>query len=97
LSKGGEGGFLEFVANLHANPFLRDETLHKFFKNITPAPLSPEAVKKFLNSPPPCPSPVTGEGISFLFQQVFPLPAGRGKGEGANSIFFSPSPSEGEG
>jgi hypothetical protein len=31
-------------------------------------------VKKSLKSPPPSPSPIKGEGISFLFQYVSPLP-----------------------
>jgi len=54
------------------------------FHPETPSPLTiiiptlalPEAVKKFPKSPPPCPSPVKREGISFLFQQVYPLPRG---------------------
>jgi hypothetical protein len=44
------------------------------------SPAEPEAVKKFPKSPPPCPSPVKGEGISFLFQQGYPLPHGEREG-----------------
>jgi hypothetical protein len=56
---------------------------YEFFDgHATPAPVSfaptltPEAVKKFPKSPPPCPSPVKGEGISYSFQLVYPSPAG---------------------
>jgi hypothetical protein len=69
-----------------------------FFCRYHPHPGLPRRCKKIHFPPPPCPSPVKGEGISLWISIFFPYPlAGEGRVRGNISIFSQLAPARGRG
>ena len=68
------------------------------FCRYHPHPGLPRRCEEINSPPPPCPSPVKGEGISLWISIIFPPPlAGEGRVRGNISIFSQLAPARGRG